>query len=168
MKNTHIGIKKLNKAEKLVLCAVFASLLTVSGKPVVARAGSLVIPAFEATSTEVGNSFSEPAPKVKTITIKSTMITAATAYSSTPDQTDDTPFITSNGKQVYDGLVAANWLPYNTKIRIPDLYGDKIFTVNDRMNARYKTGRLDVWMKTRQEAIQFGLRRIRIQIVEVE
>jgi 3D (Asp-Asp-Asp) domain-containing protein len=68
--------------------------------------------------------------------------------------------------RVYDGLIAANWLPYNTKIRIPDMFGDKIFTVNDRMNPRYDTGRLDVWMPSRVDAKQFGIRHIRIQIVE--
>ncbi|MCX6780876.1 MAG: hypothetical protein NT003_02030 [Candidatus Magasanikbacteria bacterium] len=146
--------KQLNKAEKFVLCAVFAALLVTSSKPQVVHAESI---------TTVG--FEDIAP-VPSITIKKTLVITATAYSSSPDQTDDTPFITSNGKQVYDGLIAANWLPYNTKIRIPDYYGDKIFTVNDRMNQRYDTGRLDVWFKSRQEAKQFGIRTIRIQIVE--
>lgn len=168
MKNTHIGKKQLNKAEKIVLCVVFAALLTISGKPAVAQAGNLFIPTFEASAATVGSVSDDSDPDVPAITIKNTLYTVATAYSSTPDQTDDSPFHTSNGKHVYDGLIAANWLPYNTKIRIPDLYGDKIFTVNDRMNARYKTGRLDVWMKSRQEAKVFGVRKIRIQIVEVE
>jgi 3D (Asp-Asp-Asp) domain-containing protein len=46
------------------------------------------------------------------------------------------------------------------------MFGDKIFTVNDRMNPRYDTGRLDVWMPSRVDAKQFGIRHIRIQIVE--
>lgn len=153
---------QLNRAEKFVLCAVFAALLTTSSKPQVVRAEVISAPAFES----IAPAPDEPLPKVPLVTIKKTMVVAATAYSSSPDQTDSTPFITSNGKRVYDGLIAANWLPYNTKIRIPDLYGDKIFTVNDRMNARYATGRLDVWMQTRGEAKQFGIRRIKIEIVE--
>ncbi len=156
--------KQLNRAEKFVLCAVFAALLTTSSKPQVVRAASISAPAFEATAAVI---IDEPVPTLPVVTIKKTLTVAATAYSSSPDQTDSTPFITSNGKRVYDGLVAANWLPYNTKIRIPDMFGDKIFTVNDRMNARYATGRLDVWMKTRGEAKQFGIRKIRIQIVEI-
>ena len=59
-----------------------------------------------------------------------------TAYSSTPDQTDDTPFITASGKSVADGIIASNLFPFGTKIRIPKLYGDKIFTVEDRMNKK--------------------------------
>src|SRR3989344_3213041 len=65
------------------------------------------------------------------------MILAATAYSSTPDQTDDTPFITAKGTTVRDGIIAANFLPFGTRIKIPDIYGDKIFVVEDRMNRRY-------------------------------
>lgn len=87
-----------------------------------------------------------------------------TAYSSTIDQTDSTPFITANGKYVYDGLIAANFLPYNTKVRFPDYFGDKIFTVDDRMNSRYRH-RIDVWMPTRQDALQFGVRYLEFEII---
>lgn len=87
-----------------------------------------------------------------------------TAYTSTPDQTDDSPFIAANGTYVYDGMVAANWLPFGTKIKIPSIYGDKIFTVEDRMNQRYGFGRMDIWLDaTKSEAIQFG-----VKIAEVE
>ena len=88
-----------------------------------------------------------------------------TAYSSTVDQTDSTPFITSNGTYVYDGLVAANFLAYDTKVRFPEYFGDKVFTVNDRMNRRYQH-RIDVWMPTRGEALQFGLQYLRYEIVK--
>ncbi|MBP6942724.1 MAG: 3D domain-containing protein [Candidatus Buchananbacteria bacterium] len=87
-----------------------------------------------------------------------TMEVSMTAYSSTPDQTDDSPFITANGTRVKDGIVAANFVPFGTKIKIPELYGDKVFTVTDRMNSRYQS-RVDIWMNTRQEAIQFGVKR---------
>ena len=35
-----------------------------------------------------------------------------TAYSSSVDETDDTPFITASGKHVRDGIVATNFLPF--------------------------------------------------------
>ena len=73
-----------------------------------------------------------------------------TAYTSTPDQTDDSPFIAASGKHVYDGMLAANWLPFGTKIKIPELYGDKIFTIDDRMNKRYGYGRMDIWLERDQ------------------
>jgi len=92
-----------------------------------------------------------------------------TAYSSTPDQTDDDPFIAASGKRVYDGMVAANWLPFGTKIKIPSLFGEKVFTVDDRMNSRYGYGRMDIWMNgTRQEVRSFGVKKVDIEVYFVE
>ena len=88
-----------------------------------------------------------------------------TAYSSEEIQTDSTPFITAFNTNVYWGVVAANFLPYGTKIRIPDYYGDKIFTVEDRMNERYAY-RLDIWMRTKPEATNFGIRTTQVEILK--
>lgn len=88
-----------------------------------------------------------------------------TVYSSTPDQTDDSPFIAATGKYVHDGMIAANGLPFGTKIKIPALYGEKIFTVEDRMNARYGFGHFDIWMDApRQELMKFGVKRLAVEI----
>jgi len=95
-----------------------------------------------------------------------TLTSVATAYSSTPDQTDSTPFITANGMYVYDGLIAANFLALGTKVKIPEHFGDKIFTVNDRMNARYGHGRIDIWMKSREEAKVWGVKRVKLEIIK--
>lgn len=92
-------------------------------------------------------------------------VVPVTAYSSTPDQTDDSPFIMASGKHVYDGAIAANFLPLGTKVRFPEMYGDKIFTVEDRMNKRYSY-KMDIWMTTRQEAQKFGLRKLKYEIVK--
>jgi hypothetical protein len=80
-----------------------------------------------------------------------------TAYTSTPGQTDDTPFIAATGKHVYDGMIASNNLPFGTRVVIRSVYGDKVFTVDDRMNKRYSCApnhcRMDVWLDTsRSEA----------------
>ena len=88
-----------------------------------------------------------------------------TAYSSELSQTDATPFVTASGTTVRHGVVAANFLPIGTKIKIPALYGDETFVVEDRMNARYAE-RLDIWMETRGEAKTFGVRRLEIEIDE--
>jgi 3D (Asp-Asp-Asp) domain-containing protein len=93
-----------------------------------------------------------------------TMWIVVTAYSSTPDQTDGDPFITASGKRVRDGIIAANFLPMYTKVRFPDIYGNKVFVVEDRMNRRYYY-RADIWMETRAQAKHFGLRNIRIEIL---
>lgn len=96
--------------------------------------------------------------------VQKTYIVPSTAYSSTVDQTDDTPFITAMGTHVRDGVVAANFLPLGTVIKIPDYFGDKTFVVEDRMNKRYDF-RIDLWFPTRQEAKEWGLRKIKIEIV---
>ncbi len=90
--------------------------------------------------------------------------TTVTAYSSTVDQTNSQPFITASGAWVGDGIVAANFLPFGTQIRIPAFFGDKIFVVKDRMNSRY-TNRVDIWFSSRQQAINFGLKNTDIEIV---
>lgn len=78
-----------------------------------------------------------------------------TAYSSTPDQTDDTPFTTASGSHVRDGIIATNMLPFGTKVQIPALFGDKVFIVEDRMHRR-KIDMVDIWFPTRTEALRFG------------
>lgn len=107
-----------------------------------------------------------PLPNKKTVapTNKKTYLVHSTAYSSTKDQTDDTPFITAMGTHVRDGVVAANFLPLGKVIKIPDHFGDKTFVVEDRMNKRYDF-RLDLWFPTREEAKQWGLRKIKIEII---
>ncbi len=105
-------------------------------------------------------------PKVKNIKTNSvvTYTIVASAYSSTPDQTDDTPFITAWNTRVRDGIIAANFLPFGTQIKIPELYGDKIFVVEDRMNKRY-WHRIDIWFPERQMAKEFGIKKIKIEVV---
>lgn len=91
--------------------------------------------------------------------------TVITAYTSTADQTDSSPFITASGRRVHDGTIAANWLPFGTIVKIPSLYGDKEFVVEDRMNKRYGYGRLDIWFDaSRAEAKKFGVKRVDIEI----
>jgi len=89
-----------------------------------------------------------------------------TAYSSTEDQTDSTPFITASQKHVEDGIVANNLLPFGTKVRIPELYGDKVFVVEDRMHYRKGNYHLDIWFPTRLEAKNFGVKRATIEVID--
>ena len=42
-----------------------------------------------------------------------------TAYSSDPKQTDNSPFITASNRRVRDGIIAANFLPFGTEVKIP-------------------------------------------------
>ncbi|MFH0906667.1 MAG: hypothetical protein V1829_00210 [bacterium] len=96
--------------------------------------------------------------------VASTQSVLVTAYSSTPDQTDSTPFITASGTRVHDGTLACNFLKFGTRVRFPELYGDKIFVVEDRM-ALKNSHKMDIWFSTRWEAIQFGARIVKVEVL---
>lgn len=100
----------------------------------------------------------------KTVKQKKVLTVEASGYSSTPDQTDDSPFITAKGTYVRDGIIAANMLPFGTLIRIPSVFGDKVFVVEDRMNKRYQN-HIDVWFPDRQSALEFGRKTVEIEVI---
>jgi len=95
---------------------------------------------------------------------KKTMAIWVTSYNSEPGQTDSTPFITAFGTQVRDGIVATNYLPKGTKVRFPDLFGEKVFVVEDRMNVRYNK-RMDIWSADKEFSRQFGARYLRMEVL---
>lgn len=92
------------------------------------------------------------------------------AYNSEVGQCDKTPWITASGlnlkKHWKEDVIAANHLAFKTKVRIPEYYGDKIFTVEDRMDTVYKKA-ADVWMKKKKDAINFGVKKkLKLEIVK--
>jgi 3D (Asp-Asp-Asp) domain-containing protein len=101
---------------------------------------------------------------VKTIKV------VVTAYSSSWDETTGIPgvsgTITASGRNVAPEIIANNMLPFGTKVRIPKLYGDKIFIVGDRM-ASYKSNyHIDIWMPSKPLAVNFGVKTADIEILE--
>ena len=92
-----------------------------------------------------------------------------TAYNSEVAQCDDDPCTTANGYNLcehgIEDSIAANFLPFGAKVRIPELFGNKVFIVRDRMNSRYDS-RVDVWMVNKTDAIQFGVKFAKIEILE--
>ncbi len=88
-----------------------------------------------------------------------------TAYSSTPDQTDSTPFITASGTRTRDGIVASNFLAFGTKVQIPEIFGDRIFTVEDRM-AKKHSDKIDVWFPERHLAKKFGVQEAEVVVLQ--
>jgi 3D (Asp-Asp-Asp) domain-containing protein len=88
-----------------------------------------------------------------------------TAYTSDPDETSDHPLITASGAMVHDGEVAANFLPFGTQIQIPALFGNKVFTVEDRTSQKFG-GRVDIWMPTLSKAVNFGIQHAEIVILD--
>jgi 3D (Asp-Asp-Asp) domain-containing protein len=97
-------------------------------------------------------------------TIISSGVVFATAYNSMESQTDSTPWITASGTRCRPGVIASNFLPIGTKVMI-DGFGNRVFTVEDRMNKRYKK-RIDIWFRDYDDAIQFGVRQIRYHVIK--
>lgn len=95
---------------------------------------------------------------------KRKLLVYITGYSSSSSQTDSTPFITAAGTQVREGIVATNLLPFGTKIRIPRIYGDKTFIVEDRMHPR-NSWYVDIWFPSYWEAKSFGVRKTHIEVL---
>lgn len=87
------------------------------------------------------------------------------AYNSIPNQTDGSPYHTAIGSMTRDGVVATNYLPIGTRIRFPDLFGDKEFRVEDRMNERYNKV-VDIWMEDIKDARKFGRRNLKVEVIE--
>jgi len=98
--------------------------------------------------------------------IKKKIKVIVTAYSSCPYETDSTPLITANGSEVREGIVANNLLPFGTEIRIPELYGNKVFVVEDRMNVKKGYYHIDIWFPTKEQAIKFGAFKTYIEVLE--
>jgi 3D (Asp-Asp-Asp) domain-containing protein len=151
-------------SQKLAYILILGSIL-VNPNPVAAN-GLVVDPAYgssvmRAPAVQPSLNTLKPADQAEA---RYTTERVVTAYSSTVDQCDDTPFITANGTHVRDGIVAANWLKFGTRVRIPEMYGDKVFIVTDRMNPRF-ADRMDIWMAERSDAIKFGMRRLTIEVL---
>ncbi len=123
---------------------------------------ALVIASMQNQTKSFGSlPVSEDAP------VRKTFVIPITAYTSEAAQTDDSPCITASGMDVckrnQEDIVAANFLPMGTRVRIPELYGDRIFTVQDRMNRRYDK-HMDIWLKDLSQAKQFGLKITKIEV----
>ena len=92
-----------------------------------------------------------------------------TAYNSEIAQCDASPCITANGfnvcKHAKEDTIAANFLRFGTKVRIPELFGDRVFIVRDRMSKKYNN-RIDIWMLKKSDAKQFGVKYAKIEILE--
>lgn len=121
----------------------------------------------EMKNLEEASLYYKTAEKAEVAAPVKTMFMDMSAYTSAVNETDGSPFITADGSVVRDGVIATNALPFGTKVRIPSLFGDKIFTVRDRMNQRYYY-RVDVWMTTKKDAFAFGVKRkVEIEVIEM-
>jgi len=89
-----------------------------------------------------------------------------TGYSSAPEETDDTPFITAAGSHVRKGIVANNFYPFGTKVRFPMLFGNQIFIIEDRMHPKKGDYSVDIWFPCQKEALNFGVKITEMEVLE--
>lgn len=172
------------------LCAigiVIASLLTAFSTPPVERIVELtIVPSVEILSVpqvepEVGKRYATQGPDPNP-----RFVLRATGYNSLPSQTNSEPFITATGARTRWGIIAVSRdllsrdIPYGSLVRIKDLgsynngrgYGQYqsmldeqgLFVVEDTMNRR-KTQQIDVWFPEYNQAINWGMRRVELEIV---
>ena len=99
----------------------------------------------------------QPTQKIKVV---------VTAYSSTPWETWGDPFITAAGTRVREGIVANNLLAFGTKVRIPEIFGNKVFVVEDRMSWKKGNYHVDIWFPFYWQAISFGAKITYLEILE--
>lgn len=111
--------------------------------------------------TTTASLFEEMPDLLPRITVRKVWLTA---YTSSPEETDDTPFITASGGYTGDGVAAANFLPFGTKFTVPEVFGNKVFTIEDRMHPR-KVNFVDIWVKDKSTAYRIGIRETEIHIL---
>lgn len=89
-------------------------------------------------------------------------IAEVTAYTSSEEETDDTPLLTASGELVGPGTIACpSRFAFGTLVRIEK----RLYTCRDRMNARYRsTNHFDIWVETKQEAYAWGRRKVQVSI----
>lgn len=172
-KNRIISVKQAKILSIIITIAVsfnflffpIPTLADIKAQDVIAKE-SLIDAVFEENKDSETESISSDAGDIK---ISYTFPTTLTAYNSEVGQCDDTPCITANGFDVcehgIEDTVATNGLKFGTRIRIPELFGDRIFIVRDRMNKRY-TDRVDVWMIRKIDAKTFGKQYATIEVLE--
>ena len=92
-----------------------------------------------------------------------------TGYSSTADQTDDSPLITAMNTTVHPGMLALSrdllreftpGAPFRFG-DIVELEGLGVFTVEDTMNPRFSK-RADIWFQSREAATRWGNRTLHL------
>lgn len=92
-----------------------------------------------------------------------TMLAEVSAYTSSVDETDDTPNINAAGTKPGPGSIACpSRYEFGTEIVIRD----ESYFCDDRMNPRYSGGDyFDIWMETKPEAFQWGRRQVEVKVI---
>ncbi|MFC1598084.1 hypothetical protein ACFL2M_00945 [Patescibacteria group bacterium] len=134
--------------------------------PVVDEGGKIRLPIFIDADGEKAEPRLPDIEKIEQPKAIKTYWSQVTVYNSVPWQTQGDPFVTASGERVRDGIVAANCMPFGTKLRMPDRFGDKIFVVKDRLSAEKSCYIIDIWQEYSPDNPSFGAPVMKIEILE--
>ena len=87
-----------------------------------------------------------------------------TAYTPSPEETDDSPCITASGLDICQtrlSVVATNELPFGRKVEI----AGQEYLVADRMSKKYPN-RYDLLMYSKEEALNFGKQNLEVKLLK--
>jgi len=80
-----------------------------------------------------------------------------TAYTSSPDETWGDPTITASGAKTGPGVAACPAsIPFGTTVIIEE----KEYQCEDRTAERFREDTFDIWMETKDEAFQWGVKKL--------
>ncbi len=154
----------------LLVLGIFLSISPILESKTQSNENSLIISSFQEMSESLATIEKNSLLPVSSLFISNpdnpTIKVIITAYSSSSWQTDSSPFVTAAGTEVRDGIIANNLLAFGTKVKIPELYGNKIFVVEDRMHSRKGYYHVDIWFSSYDEALNFGAKTTYIEILE--
>lgn len=88
-----------------------------------------------------------------------------TAYIADSRFTDDTPCITASGYNICTGNIPIAACPRRIRFGVPISVLGRIYICHDRLHPRYDE-RIDILMKSYDEAINFGKQKLEVTIYE--
>ena len=121
--------------------------------------------------SNISQKITEPFSNITEITkVPEKTIANISAYTASPDETDDRPFETAMQTRARKGIVANNDRSLlGQKVKI----NGQIYSVEDMMNERYrdefdKTGKryFDIFMDTKDEAFNFGRQDLKVELLD--
>lgn len=106
--------------------------------------------------------------KIKPIRVVKKENVTITGYSSSVEETDDTPFITADGSTVKHGYIAVSDDLYKTGWTFGKtvlIQGMGTFVIKDRMNNRISKT-IDIWYDSKNKAIKNGSKKATAMLLE--
>lgn len=138
------------------LPVLLASVIFLSIQTGVADTGFGVVITDPVPEVIVEEKIPEPTQPEKTF---KTVLMTVTAYTASIEECGNNDGITASGKQVQEGMVASDDLPFGTKVII----NGKQYVVEDRFGGNYRN-RIDIYMTSRASAERFGRKYINVEV----